>query len=179
MSISEEHFYMKRYESSVWHQTTGNFLTQCSHCFPSTYPPLISGDVSAETHGETQPRAVDCISSHGRTGATKETEPKPGPGWSPDPGRERKWRVEPNCRSWEWSSGQKPTRPEPEELPSDRINLLSIWSPPVQNRVCQWPPVQASSGREHYFQQRPLSHCVDVHHSSGTPQLLKMMTKNN
>lgn len=173
MSISEEHFYMKRYESSVWHQTTGNFLTQCSHCFPSTYPPLISGDVSGETHGETQPRAVDCTSSRGTT----ETEPKPGPGWSPDPGRERKWRVEPNCRRWEWSYGQKPTRtePEPAELPSDRNNLLSIWSPPVQNGVCQWHPVQTSNGREHFLQQRPLSHCVDIHHSSGTPQLLKMI----
>lgn len=124
-SISEEHFYMKHYESSVWHQTTGNFLSQCSHCFPSTYPPLISGDVSGETHGETQPRAVDCTSSRG---TTETTQPKPGPGWSPDPGRERKWRVEPNCRHWEWSNGQKPAGPgpEPAELPSDRHNLLSI-----------------------------------------------------
>lgn len=141
MSISEEHYYMKRHESSVWHQTTGNLLTPCSHCFPSTYSPLISGDVSGETHGETQPRAVDCTSSHGRTGSTTETEPKAGPGWSPEPGRERKWRVEPNCRRWRWSSGQEPARTEPEELPSDRNNLLSIRSPPVQNSVCQWHPL--------------------------------------
>lgn len=126
MSISEEHYY-----------TTGNLLTPCSHCFPSAYPPLISGDVSGEAHGETQPRAVDRTSSHGRT----ETEPKAGPGWSPQPGRERKRRVEPNRRRWGWSSGQEPARTEPEELPSDRNNLLSVRSPPVQNGVCQWHPL--------------------------------------
>lgn len=124
-SISEEHYYVKRCEWSGWHLLTP--------CFPSAYPPLISGDVSGETHGETQPRAVDCPSSHGRT----ETEPKAGPGWSPEPGRERKRRVEPNGRRRGRSSGQEPARTRPEELPSDRNHPLSFRSPPVQNSVCQ------------------------------------------
>lgn len=121
-SISEENFYMKHYESPLWHQTTGRYFTPCSHCFPSNYPPLISGDVSGETHGETQPRAVDCTGS--RTSA-KETQPKPGTDWRSEPGRVRRWRSEPTCRDWMWRSGQEPARTEP-ELPPDGDHLLSI-----------------------------------------------------
>lgn len=48
MSISEEHFYMKHYESPLWHQTTGSYFTPCSHV--STVSPLPILPSSQETY---------------------------------------------------------------------------------------------------------------------------------
>lgn len=48
MSISEEHFYMKHYESQLWHQTPCSYLTPCSHV--STVSPLPIFPSSQETY---------------------------------------------------------------------------------------------------------------------------------
>lgn len=48
MSISEEHFYMKHYESPHWHQTSGSYFTPCSHV--STVSPLPILPSSQETY---------------------------------------------------------------------------------------------------------------------------------
>ena len=48
MSISEEHFYMKHYESPHWHQTPGSYFTPCSHV--STVSPLPILPSSQETY---------------------------------------------------------------------------------------------------------------------------------
>lgn len=48
MSISEEHYYMKHYESPHWHQTTGNYFAPCSHM--STVSPLPILPSSQETY---------------------------------------------------------------------------------------------------------------------------------
>lgn len=48
MSISEEHFYMKHYESPLWHQTAGSYFTPCSHM--STVSPLPILPSSQETY---------------------------------------------------------------------------------------------------------------------------------
>lgn len=48
MSISEEHFYMKHYESPLWQQTTGSYFTPCSHV--STVSPLPILPSSQETY---------------------------------------------------------------------------------------------------------------------------------
>lgn len=46
--ISEEHFYMKHYESPLWHQTPGSCFTSCSHV--STVSPLPILPSSQETY---------------------------------------------------------------------------------------------------------------------------------
>ncbi|KAM9852709.1 zinc finger protein 384b isoform 2-T2 [Aulostomus maculatus] len=79
------------------------------------------GNISGETHGETQPRSVSSCGS-----AVITTEPKPWPSWSSQPGREHRWWVEQTWGSWEWRSGWKPAGSEPGQLPPDRHNLLSI-----------------------------------------------------
>ncbi|MEQ2161501.1 hypothetical protein GOODEAATRI_010235 [Goodea atripinnis] len=48
MSISEEHFYMKHYETPHWHQTPGSYFTPCSHV--STVSPLPILPSSQETY---------------------------------------------------------------------------------------------------------------------------------
>lgn len=48
MSISEEHFYMKQFESPHWHQTPGSYFTPCSHM--STVSPLPILPSSQETY---------------------------------------------------------------------------------------------------------------------------------
>ncbi|XP_018527831.1 zinc finger protein 384b isoform X2 [Lates calcarifer] len=48
MSISEEHFYMKHYESPHWQQTPGSYFTPCSHV--STVSPLPILPSSQETY---------------------------------------------------------------------------------------------------------------------------------
>lgn len=48
MSISEEHFYMKHYETQLWHQTPCSYLTPCSHV--STVSPLPILPSSQETY---------------------------------------------------------------------------------------------------------------------------------
>lgn len=48
MSISEEHFYMKHYESPLWQQTATAYLTPCSHV--STVSPLPIIPSSQETY---------------------------------------------------------------------------------------------------------------------------------
>lgn len=48
MSISEENFYMKHYESHHWHQTPGSYFTPCSHV--STVSPLPILPSSQETY---------------------------------------------------------------------------------------------------------------------------------
>uniref|UniRef100_A0A1A8LW20 Zinc finger protein 384 n=1 Tax=Nothobranchius pienaari TaxID=704102 RepID=A0A1A8LW20_9TELE len=48
MSISEEHFYMKHYESQHWHQTPGRYFTPCSHV--TTVSPLHFLPSSQETY---------------------------------------------------------------------------------------------------------------------------------
>ncbi|XP_054597037.2 zinc finger protein 384b isoform X1 [Nothobranchius furzeri] len=48
MSISEEHFYMKHYESQHWHQTPGRYFTPCSHV--TTVSPLPILPSSQETY---------------------------------------------------------------------------------------------------------------------------------
>lgn len=48
MSIFEEHFYMKHYESSRKHQTTGSYFTSCSYM--STVSPLPILPSSQETY---------------------------------------------------------------------------------------------------------------------------------
>ncbi|XP_034030344.1 zinc finger protein 384b isoform X2 [Thalassophryne amazonica] len=48
MSISEDHFYMKQYETHHWHQTPGSYFRPCSHM--STVSPLPILPSSQETY---------------------------------------------------------------------------------------------------------------------------------
>lgn len=105
LSISEEHFYLKTLVSDTW------------QLLYTVSAPLISGDVSGETHGETQPRPAACTRSTG--GAA---EPKPGPGQSSEPGRRRRWRIEPTRGTWE----RRTAGTEPEQLPPVRRHPLSV-----------------------------------------------------
>lgn len=90
MSISEENFYMKHYESPLWHQAAGSYFTPCSHV--STVSPLPILPSSQETYlvkhmekhnpeqltasavGAAQPAQQNHNQSQGQAGAQNQVE---------------------------------------------------------------------------------------------------------
>lgn len=85
MSIYEDSYYMKHYESPHWHQTTGSYYTPCSHM--STVSPLPILPSSQETylvkhmtkHNPDQLTAAAVVSAHPTQQNQSQSQRQAGP----------------------------------------------------------------------------------------------------